>query len=97
MFTAKDMAGIVGYQFTLQYDVDKVVFKGMEAGALGLSEQNFGLNRLSQGLITTSFASAEALANTEGALFILVFDVKDEAQVSEVFRINSIVTRAGKL
>lgn len=57
---ARDLAKITGYQFAMGYDTERLIFDRMEPGKLpGLTLDNFGLNRLKEGWITTSWNEME--------------------------------------
>jgi len=94
-FKSSDFNNIAGYQFTLKYDRNSLVYEGMEAGALSVNESNFGLNRLNEGIITTSWNSNKGESvSKDGELFTLVFKAVRSGQVSSLFAITSDVTRA---
>jgi hypothetical protein len=62
---------------------------------LSVNESNFGLNRMNEGIITTSWNSNKGESvSKEGELFTLVFKAVRSAQVSSLFAITSDVTRA---
>jgi hypothetical protein len=94
-FKSSDFNNIAGYQFTLKYDRNSLVYEGMEGGALSVNESNFGLNRLNEGIITTSWNSNKGESvSKDGELFTLVFKAVRSGQVSSLFAITSDVTRA---
>ena len=72
-FSASDFVDIIGYQFTLNFDRSALSYQGMENGALSVSESNFGLNKVSQGFITTCWNSNTAISvNTTLAKVLLL-------------------------
>ena len=94
-FYAKDFEQIFGYQFTLKFDPSFMTFNSLESGALNVSEANFGLQRSSKGIITTSWHSdLPVTVSDENPLFYLTFDVIKSVPVHQVIHITSDVTPA---
>ncbi len=94
-FRAKDIAEVLGYQFTLNFETDVLDFVGMEAGALNVTEENFGFTMLSEGMITTSWNTVNAIAlSANDVLFTLKFRAKESARLSDVVSANSRYTAA---
>jgi hypothetical protein len=81
-FTSADFEA-QGYQFTMNFDNSALEFVGVENGVA--KADNFGMTYLSEGAITTSW-NGEATSNT---LFGLTFVAKTDAQLSDLFNINS--------
>ncbi|NND05345.1 MAG: T9SS type A sorting domain-containing protein [Saprospiraceae bacterium] len=94
--TAGNFRDIEGYQFTLNFDAQAVKLVDVEiADGLNLEEENFSFEAVEQGMIATSWHSAEAIElNSDDVLFSLVFDAKVEGQLSEVLTVNSKITDA---
>lgn len=95
-FKASDLGRLLGYQFTLGFNVDAIEFEDLIPGNVpGLTEHNFGFSALEDGFITTSWNSDELKdANEEMVLFSLTVTAKEATQVSELFFINSRYTVA---
>ncbi|HMW38900.1 MAG TPA: T9SS type A sorting domain-containing protein, partial [Saprospiraceae bacterium] len=94
-FKSSDFDNIIGYQFTLRFDASALSFEGMEAGVLNTDESNFGINRLNQGIITTSWDAQEVASfGKSEVLFSLIFKANKRVKASQVFAINSDVTSA---
>ncbi len=95
-FTAKDFANIYGYQFTLGFDNSVVEFEGIEAGELtNLSDLNFGMSMINEGIITTSWNNSNAVTMDENAvLFSVTFSANSNANLSDVINVNSRYTTA---
>jgi hypothetical protein len=91
--SGENFEAIAGYQYTLHFDAGSLEYAGVESGAVEVSEVNFGLNRLSQGMITTSWNSEEGVS-AEGVLYTLVFRAKSAGQLSGSVRVSSAVTTA---
>ena len=95
-FTAKDFASVYGYQFTLGFDNSAVEFEGIEAGALtNLTDANFGMAMINEGVITTSWNNSTAVSMDDKAvLFSVTFTANANAKLSEVLSVNSRYTKA---
>ncbi|MFK7810134.1 MAG: cohesin domain-containing protein, partial [Saprospiraceae bacterium] len=95
-FKANDFNNIMGYQFTMSFDTDAVEFVDMTAGNLTqLSEGNFGLNKVEEGVITTSWNNTEATAmSNDDVVFTVTFRAKSATQLSDVLAVNSRYTAA---
>jgi hypothetical protein len=94
--TAANFQSIEGYQFTMNIDPSSVRIKDVKMGsALDLSVENFGLDRISEGIITTSWNEAETKSlNSDDVLFTLVIEGLAETSISNVMAVNSRVTSA---
>jgi hypothetical protein len=86
-FTAADLAGIEGYQATLTLN-GAVELVDIVSGVV--TEDNFGLTYLGEGVITTSW-NGEA---SDAELFTLVLRANSDVMLSEVLGVSSAVTKA---
>ncbi len=94
-FRASNFTDINGYQFTLNFNQQVAKVVSVEGGALNLDEGNFGLNRLEEGFLTTSWNASEGITMPEDeVLFSVVFEAAQGASLSEVMTANSRVTDA---
>ena len=94
-FKSSDFNNISGYQFTVKFDASAMTFEGVEAGALKTTEGNFGLSRVSNGIITTSWNSSKGESySADQVLFTLVFRANKGVQIGQAISINSEVTAA---
>ena len=93
-FRASDFDGITGYQFTMNFDAAAMKLTGVEGGALNVSEANFGLGMLTEGVITTSWNGATTKVANDEVLFTLNFDITSEVVLSEAVNVNSRYTTA---
>ena len=83
----------LGYQFTMNFDVDALEF--MEIGNGLARAENFGFTLLSEGAITASWNNANAVRMaTDETIFTMTFTAKADAQLNEVLTINSRYTLA---
>ena len=95
-FKAKNFNQLFGYQFSLDFDENAVEFNDLSVGNLNnLSEGNFGLSKLHEGVITTSWNTDESTVLTEDeVLFSLTFRALSNVSLSEVLFIGSRYTVA---
>ncbi len=94
-FRAKDFKNIEGYQFTLGFEKEVVEFVDVIPNLEGLSEANFGLTKLEEGIITTSWNSTKGVDLDKNAiLFSMTFEAKSRGDIADVFQINSRYTVA---
>jgi hypothetical protein len=84
---------ITGYQYTLHFDAGSLSYAGVESGSIELGDLNFGLNRLSEGTLTTSWHSENGVSSDD-VLYTLVFKATSTGRLSESVRLSSSVTRA---
>ncbi len=101
-FRSSQFIEMVGYQFSLNFDTDLLEYQGLRAdGLTNLSAANFGLSKLGEGVITTSWHNKSAVTiMDETDLFTLRFTAKSNGLLSEALRISSEYTLAeayGKL
>ena len=90
---SSDFASIAGYQFTMKYDNESLVYEGVERGVLNVNESNIGTIR--SGVITTSWNSnvGESYKSNE-VLYSIVFKATRSGNISKMISITSDVTRA---
>jgi hypothetical protein len=95
-FQAENFDGLHGYQFSLNYDQTALDFADLKAGELtNLSDNNFGLSLLDEGIITTSWTNQEAVSiATDAEVFTISFVAKSDALLSEVINVSSRYTVA---
>jgi len=94
-FRSSDFKNISGYQFTMKYDNQMMTYEGVESGALKTTESNFGLTKVSQGMITTSWNSNKGESyGADQILFTIVFKSKKAIQVGRSIVMNSEITAA---
>jgi len=92
--TARDFDNLLGYQFTM-------AFEGLEImdvipGELTtLTAANFGMQRLQEGMLTTSWNSTDAVSLADGAvLFSLEVKATSDVNLSDALRASSRYTAA---
>lgn len=94
-FRANDFKNIEGFQFTFGFEKEVVEFVDVIPTLEGLNESNFGLTKLEEGKITTSWNSSEGVDLEENAvLFSMTFKAKMTGEIADIFEINSHLTAA---
>lgn len=92
-FKSSDFANIAGYQFTLKFDQQALSFNGIDKGVLNIDESNFGLMRLNDGMITTSWNSNKGESfGKEDNLFVIKFKALKSGNLSKMFAITGDIT-----
>ena len=95
-FTAADLAKIEGYQFTLLFDKAVLNFESIEYGIAGA--ENFGLNYISEGIITTSWDKYSGIfeegSTSNKVLFSLHFNANAGGVLSDLLSLSSRITKA---
>ncbi|MEO6690938.1 MAG: cohesin domain-containing protein, partial [Saprospiraceae bacterium] len=93
-FKASDFENIAGYQFTLNFDNKALIFESLESGVLNTNESNFGLMKLNEGVITTSWNSNKGESfGKDDKLFIINFKALKSGSMSKLLAITSDVTK----
>ena len=94
-FRAKDFNNIAGYQFTLGFDNSAVEFVDVTSNLSGLSTENFGLTKLNEGVITTSWNANKGVSvDNDAVLFSMTFLANAGVSTDELFAINSRYTES---
>lgn len=92
-FKAKDFQNVEGFQFTLEFEEEKVEFVDVLSPIEGLNEKNFGFTKLAEGVITTSWnGNLIDGFEKEEVLFSLTFKAKSTLEIEDIFSISSRYT-----
>nr|MBP6794603.1 T9SS type A sorting domain-containing protein [Saprospiraceae bacterium] len=92
-FTSANFNGIEGYQFSLA--MKGLDLKSVQSGVLKVSESNFGVTKLGQGYVTTSWNESKGItAGANDVLFSIKVKATKATTLSEALVINSKYTRA---
>ena len=93
---AKDFKDILGYQFTLGFEQNAIEIVDVATRDLpGLDGNNFNLQGMSRGVITTSWNQIEAVSLEDNTvLFTLQVNAKQDVKLSDVLKTNSRLTAA---
>jgi len=91
-FTAEDLEGFLGYQFTMKFDQNALKFDKVTAGALDVSNANFGSQFAERGLLTASWSNANGFnIDSDEVLFSITFNANQAGQLSNALALNSQV------
>ncbi len=94
-FNANEFRDLSGIQFTLQFDPGKLKFKGFKSGLFDLKDENFGLYRIKDGILTMCWnADHKISVNPSTVIFKLEFISLQEVDLKQSLSINSLVTSA---
>ncbi len=95
-FTVQNFHELVGCQFALQFDPEKLDFIGVENGDLPtLTESNFGFRLLDEGVLTASWSDFQPLSLPDGAvLFSLLFQAQANTMTKHAFHLSDAFTAA---
>ncbi|MEE9373491.1 MAG: cohesin domain-containing protein [Saprospiraceae bacterium] len=85
---------VLGYQFTMEYDQRILKFSGFDSGLLDMKAENFGVQGMDQGYITTSWSSVNAKSVSKGDAFVLEFTAVSAGSLSKALNVTSQVTNA---
>jgi len=88
---ASNFEQLLGFQFALDFDVNQLELVEIEpAEQMPLGENNFGLEFIKKGVVTTSWNQPDLFDNQQDnqTVFTLKFKVKVTANLSEVLTIN---------
>ena len=89
-FKSKDFKNIEGFQFALGFDKNVVEFVDVATNLENLNQGNFGLTKLDEGVILTSWSTANGVNLEEDEiLFSLTFKANAEVDLQKIFSINS--------
>ena len=95
-FKAQGFKSITGYQFTLQFDQLALEFSSVESGVLKVDKGNFGLNKLKEGVLTTSYTEMgnEITAQNNEVLFSIYFRAKGNTKLENAISLSNLYTKA---
>lgn len=86
---------IAGYQFTIQFDQEKLEFADVLSGVSNITPENLGLVKANEGYISLSWNSNKNIDILEGdVLFSLKFKALSKGQISNSLQLNSFITSA---
>ncbi|MDA9774507.1 HYR domain-containing protein, partial [Saprospiraceae bacterium] len=88
---AENFKNMVAYQMTVEFDVTRVAIRDLKAGALAITDENFNMTRLSEGLFSTAWDVTEALTTSE-ALFTIVVEAKKAGDLTNLLRTSNRIT-----
>lgn len=93
-FSAPKMRDLMAFQFTLQFDTEFLEFVSLKEGSIpAMGADNFGLNHVAQGLITSSWNELEPTKVSEKEiLFSLEFRAKADGRLADWVALSSRLT-----
>jgi hypothetical protein len=92
---AVDAMNLVGFQFTLEFGSSAIAVQSIDAGVITISEENFGMHKQDEGIITTSWHEVSG-ANLQAGdiLFTVQFTSNQSGLLSDLMSISSRETLA---
>ena len=91
-FTAADLEGLLGYQFTMKFDQENLTFDQVTPGVLDVNNANFGTQFANRGMLTASWSNANGVDVDENeVLFSLSFNATGAGTLSNSLSLNSQV------
>ena len=96
VLTMDDLGELSGYQFTLEWNTEYLeLMEVMPNLALDMRLNNFGLNRIEEGVITTSWnrTNEDRIDHDEERLFVLRFRGLQKGKLSELMTVSSQITK----
>lgn len=94
-FYGRDIAGILGYQFTLEFDPQYLELVQIEEGVA--TEKNFGLRFAQEGILTVSWdkvSRQQAAIKDDQPLFTLVLRARMETKLSDRMNLSPQYVKA---
>ncbi|MBP9054736.1 MAG: hypothetical protein KBF69_00010 [Saprospiraceae bacterium] len=87
---AEHFQDVEGFQFTLKYDAQHLVYQGVESGVLSINNTHFG--DLEPGVLTSSWNSDYAVNHeADEVLFYLIFNVVKDGNLQSLLDISNDV------
>ncbi|MBK9735653.1 MAG: T9SS type A sorting domain-containing protein [Saprospiraceae bacterium] len=92
---AKEFDAILGYQFTLEFDASLIDITDVVANELLVTDANFGMHKLSEGIITTSWNNDDPISIQSGkTMFTIKGKAKQDLKGRELIKLTSVITPA---
>lgn len=82
---------LAGFQMTLEFNAAKANFVAIKSGVLSIGDDNLGMSRLDNGLISMSWNDRVSIAATDKPLFYLVLNVTKAVNTEDLIKINHSV------
>ncbi|MBP7184068.1 MAG: T9SS type A sorting domain-containing protein [Saprospiraceae bacterium] len=93
--TASNFNDVMGYQFTMEFNPNKLNFVDIKSGALEMNNANLGTLHSGEGLVAMNWYNNESQTIKENeVLFTLVFNVLESSKLSESLNTSSRLTTA---
>ncbi len=93
---AAEASTFTGFQFTMNFDGEAIDISDVHPGVLPqINTDNFGMNRLDKGQLTSSWSNAKLVKVEAGEiLFTLEVKAKQASRLSDILSLNSNITAA---
>lgn len=86
---------VAGFQFTLNFDADMFSLEAINSPLAGVTDNNFGFTRLSEGMIAVSYNQPQAMDLKEGDnVLIVTLKAKTEGALNNSIHLGSDIARA---
>jgi hypothetical protein len=90
---SSDFTNIAGYQFTMNFDHESLIFDKVESGVLNMNETNVA--NIRNGILTTSWNSNTGVTHSKDeVLYTVIFKAVQTGKISKMITITSDVTHA---
>ncbi|MEZ4906995.1 MAG: cohesin domain-containing protein [Saprospiraceae bacterium] len=93
-FTLDEINEVVGAQFTLEFNNEKLKFDHIEVNNELLTNDELGMSNINKGLINVSWVKPEKGYFENGKLFTVVFKALADANANEVLRLTNLGLKA---
>ena len=94
VFRAKDFSDVYGFQFTIDYDTDKLDFQHINETEM-MKDENYGLSLLNDGAITALWFETTMFTLDDGTpVLSMQFETKQACNLNEAINISSRYTMA---
>ncbi|MEP7197628.1 MAG: T9SS type A sorting domain-containing protein, partial [Saprospiraceae bacterium] len=95
VFRADNFKNIEGYQFSLRFDHGGLQYESTESGILNTDATNYGISRIAEGILTTSWNSNKGETVGKGDnLFTVIFRASKSGRLSQMMAVTSDLTPA---
>lgn len=85
-----DLSTVLGFQFTLQLEVDNLLFDGIESGVVDFTDNNINTSAASDGLIAISWENSKGIvSNDNEPLFYINTTAVRKGELAKSLEINS--------
>jgi hypothetical protein len=86
---------ITGFQFTVNFDPELFSLVAINSQLAGVTDNNFGFTKLSNGLVAVSYNKEQAIELAEGQNIVtLTLKAKDNGSLANALWLNSAITKA---
>lgn len=94
VLNANEFKNIMAYQFTMNFDTEALELIDLESQQLTVREEDFNLERTSEGQFSTAFASANEVNLNDGeGVFGFTFNVKRDIRLQDALYISNDMTQ----